>query len=348
MTIAALIDPAVERIYGVSTRRVVLGEWEYLCRLLGLGDVASSIETLGHNDYLVVDCAGAPDEMLRAAADLTTIAAIYAYEPPDTLRVVTTERPALLPSSILTIQRYRGKTNERFTRMMLSLALAAVDRLNPDATAAVFDPMAGRGTTLNAAVHRGLGAGGVEIDARDHREYVNFLATWLKDNRLKHRLQKAHERSAGGERLPSVEVTYARTREDFKAGRTTEIKVVAGNALEARRWFAKGSYDCLVTDLPYGVQHGAHHRAQRERSKAHDWTSPGELLERGLPVWRHLLRPRAAVACSWNLRTLDRDVVVEALKSNGFDVVGGDDDSVFEHRVDHSIQRDLVIATRSP
>lgn len=343
MSIAALIDPSVRRIYGESTRQVVLGEWGQLHQLLGLAEAASSIETLGHDEYLIVDCEDASDELLQAVAHLTTIAAFFVHEPPDGLRVVTTDRPALLPSSILTIQRYRGKTNERFTRLMLGLALAGVDGLGHDATAAVFDPMAGRGTTLNAAVQRGLGAGGVEIDTRDHREYVNFLATWLKDNRLKHRLQKAHERSVGGERLPSVEVTYARTREDYKAGRTAQIKVVAGDALEARRWFPKGAYDCLVADLPYGVQHGA----QRGTSNADDWSSPGELLERGLPVWRHLLRTRATVALSWNLRTLGREVVVDALTANGFEVVGGDRASVFEHRVDHSIQRDLVIATRS-
>ncbi len=342
MTVAALVDPAVERIYGDATHTVVVGEWNHLRELLDLGDCPATIERLGHDDYLVVASDGAPDEVLVALRLATTVGAFFGYDAPGRLSVVTTAEVPLLPSSILTIQRYRGKTNERFTRLLLTLALAAVGGTVAGSTASVFDPLAGRGTTLNAAVQRGLSAAGVEIDARDHRHHVDFLSNWLEDNRLKHRMQKSHVRDEDGTRLPNASFAYALTREDFKAGRTASVEVVAGDSLRADRWFARRSYDCLVTDLPYGVQHGA----ERGGAGGTTWSSPAELLGRGLPVWSQLLRPHASIACSWNLRTLERSDVLATLEANGFDVVGGDADSAFEHRVDHSIQRDLVVATR--
>lgn len=342
MTIAALIDPRTSRVFGDATSAAVAGEWEHLCRLLHIEDAEGRVEHLGAHDYLVVECVDAPPDVVRALRLATTVGPFYGFEPPDRLTVLEGAPDDLLSSSILTIQRYRGKTNERFTRLLLHQALAAVGATEPGHPASVFDPLAGRGTTVNAAVQRGLGAAAVEIDSRDHREHVNFLSNWFKDNRLKHRIDKAHVRDEDGSRLPSATFTYARTKDEFRAGRTASVELVAGDALRADRWIRPSSQDCLVTDLPYGVQHGA----ERAGPRGQTWSTPGELLALGLPVWAQVLRPTASVACSWNLRSLERAEVLATLDRNGFAVVGDDRPSAFEHRVDRSIQRDLVVAVR--
>ena len=69
-----------------------------------------------------------------------------------------------------------------------------------------------------------------------------------------------------------------------------------------------------------------------------------ELLAESLSAWRSAMRPGAALGLSWNLKTLPRQVVVELLEAERFTVV--QHPMSFEHVVDRSITRDLIVARR--
>src|SRR6202035_5200533 len=69
---------------------------------------------------------------------------------------------------LITIQRYSGKTNERFTKLLMNLAVV-VDHggegfRSTGVRLRVVDPLCGRGTTLNQAVMYGFDAAGIESD----------------------------------------------------------------------------------------------------------------------------------------------------------------------------------------
>src|ERR1051326_8038795 len=91
-------------------------------------------------------------------------------------------------SDLITIPKYAGKTNEQFTKLVLNLTLlgSAFARRMLDGNLTVFDPLCGRGTTLNQALMYGYDGIGVEIDGKDVEAYKLFLQTWLKRKRLKH------------------------------------------------------------------------------------------------------------------------------------------------------------------
>jgi hypothetical protein len=91
----------------------------------------------------------------------------------------------------------------------------------------------------------------------------------------------------------------------------------------------------LVADLPYGVAHGSHDD-QGGLSR-----SPLDLLERAVPHWLPLLRPGAALGLSWNVKVAKRELAEDILLANGLEIVP---QLPLEHRVDQSIDRDVLIA----
>ena len=73
----------------------------------------------------------------------------------------------------------------------------------------VVDPLCGRGTTLNQAVMYGFDAAGIESDRRDVDAYVTFFATWLKNKRIKHHVERQKLRAT---------ITLAATKARAEAG----------------------------------------------------------------------------------------------------------------------------------
>src|SRR4051794_19148021 len=96
-------------------------------------------------------------------------------------------------------------------------------------------------------------------------------------------------------------------------------------------------FDLLVADLPYGVQHGSRDVDKLARD-------PAGLLERALPAWTSVLAPGAAVGLAWNTRVLPRRDLAGIMGSAGLSVLDGPPFDSFEHRVDRSIQRDVIVA----
>ena len=101
--------------------------------------------------------------------------------------------------------------------------------------------------------------------------------------------------------------------------------------------FQPRSFDLIVTDAPYGVQHGAQTADALSRK-------PLELLTSALPIWRAVLRPGGAIGISWNTRVMRRDELSRLLSQHALEVCDSPGYRSFEHRVDASIQRDLIVA----
>ena len=103
---------------------------------------------------------------------------------------------------------------------------------------------------------------------------------------------------------------------------------------------ARGCADVVVADAPYGVQHGSHARGPgggRDRS-------PLGLVEAALPGWLRALRPGGAVGLAWNTHVAPRADALAVLAAAGLEPLDEGPWRELEHRVDSSIQRDVVVA----
>lgn len=289
--------------------------------VLGAAELAICVPTarditptsIAGRDYLTFSC----DDSVDAVGRLSVAFALFE-------RLGETLRPVVLPSvdlyddDLVTIQRYTGKTNESFTKLLVNVTVPATDKV------VLLDPMAGRGTTLHQAVLYGWDAFGIEIDKKDCEAYRTFFTAWLKNKRLPHKAKVDKHRFS---------VTFGPDRATFDAGGQTAT-LVNGDAREADRYVKR--VDAIVCDLPYGVRHGSE-GAQRQRSAL-------QLVEQSVDAWKKVLRPGGAIGLAFNTLTCGRDDLVRAL--HDFDVLDAPAYLQFVHRVDQSINRDVVIARR--
>jgi tRNA G10 N-methylase Trm11 len=240
-----------------------------------------------------------------------------------------------LSSDLITIQKYAGKTNEHFTKLLLNVTALAGDK-GLGERLSVFDPLCGRGTTLNQALMYGYDAYGIDVDGKDFEAYSGFIKTWLRNKRLKHTAETVpvrRERALVGRRL---NVTFGLSKEAVKAGDVQHLAMVNADTHKSREFFKPRSFDVLVTDAPYGVQHGSKGGSGLSRS-------PLELLRQAVPVWTELLRPGGAMGIAWNTYGGKSSDLAEILTAAGLQVMDYPD---FEHWVDQAIVRDIIVARK--
>jgi hypothetical protein len=338
---ALLLHPSANRVYAQASVELTVAELGVADRALGGGrlrDVAPT--TIGGVPYVGFEADGVDE---RAAAVLGLLSAGYALfaVEGDALRPVPLVRADRLDDDLVTIPKYAGKTNEHFTRLLLSVTLLSTDFAAELGSRrfAVLDPLCGRGTTLNQALVYGWDAAGIEHDRRDVDAYAAFVQTWLKRKRLPHKADYAPVRRNRQVVARRLHVTLAPTRADFRAGNTADLTVVNADTTAAGDFFRPGSFDLAVADVPYGVQHGS--RGERGLAR-----SPLDLLAAAVPAWIPLLHPGGAVGVGWNAAVARREDAAAVLAGAGLDVLDGGPYAGFRHRVDQAIVRDVLVARK--
>lgn len=135
-----------------------------------------------------------------------------------------------------------------------------------------------------------------------------------------------------------LQVSLAPSKEDQKAGRTQQLDVVCADTTRAAEFFRPAAFDLLVTDAPYGVQHGSRSAAGGLARR------PLDLLTVAVPVWAGLLRPGGAVGIALNILVAPRADATAILASAGLEPVETAPYLSFRHRVDQAIMRDVLVA----
>jgi SAM-dependent methyltransferase len=285
----------------------------------------------------------APALTERDVAFLSNLSSLYAlFEVRDgLLRPVPLRRLDRFDDDLVSIQKYAGKTNEYFTKLLLNVTALATatpgDLL--DRRLAVLDPLCGRGTTLNQALIYGYHAAGVDLDRKDFEAYSAFIQTWLKQKRIKHRAEAGPVRRNRAVVARRLHVVLADSKDRYRAGEVSTLTVLNADTGRSLEFFPPASFDLVVTDAPYGVQHGS--RAGRVLSRR-----PTELLAEVLPVWARLLRPGGAVGIAWNTHLAGREELAGLLSGCSFEVQDAPPYLGFAHRVDQAINRDLIVARK--
>jgi SAM-dependent methyltransferase len=302
-----------------------------------LGGVIDDIGVarMGSVDYVTFSAPRLDPVQVAVLSNLSSLFALFVRDG-RSLIPVDLARADLFDSDLITIQKYAGKTNEHFTKLLLNVTLAAsaFAREFPRRKLSVLDPLCGRGTTLNQALMYGFDSAGVELDKRDFDAYGAFIQRWLKDKRLKHRAQLGHVK---GQRKLSL--TLAVDKAAHKAGNKIALTFVSADTLRAAEVYPPRSFDLIVTDAPYGVQHGS--QTPRERLGR----GPVEMLAAALPIWREVLRPGGAMGIAWNTFVARRESLAELMTEAGFVVQNSAAYLGFRHSVDQAISRDIIVAT---
>jgi SAM-dependent methyltransferase len=241
---------------------------------------------------------------------------------------------------LVTIPKYPGKTNEQFTKLLLNVTVLASASADAMLTRRlrVLDPLCGRGTTLNQALTYGYDAAGLDLDGKDFEAYAGFIQTYLQRKRIKHRADLGpvrRERKVVARRLT---VTLSPTKAEHDAGDRLTLDVVNADTVRALEFFKPASFDVLVADAPYGVQHGSRTTTAGLRR------GPLDLLREAVPVWARLLRPGGAIGIAWNTHVAAREDAAAILSAAGLTVLSDAPYTQFRHRVDQSILRDILIA----
>ncbi|GGM63001.1 TRM11 family SAM-dependent methyltransferase [Dactylosporangium sucinum] len=338
---ALLILPSTNRVYADASVALTRAELAAFGRVLRepLHEIEET--TIAGVPYVTFEAGGLGDRDVALLSNLSAAYALFELDG-DRFRPVALDKLDRFDDDLLTIQKYQGKTNELFTKLLLNVTLLATDFAGEllDRRFRVLDPLCGRGTTLNQAIMYGFDAAGVDRDQKDFEAYSTFIQTWLKRKRIKHHAELGPVRRNRQVVARRLRIDLAADKDDYKAGQTQALDVVNADTVRSGEFFKPGTFDVVVADAPYGVQHGS-------RTAGKGLTrDPGDLLTEAAPVWADLLRPGGAMGISWNTFVAKREAAAAALEGAGLRVVEDEPYLSFRHRVDQAILRDILVAVK--
>lgn len=244
------------------------------------------------------------------------------------LRPLETSFTPFVPLEMAEIRRYKGKTNEVFTRVLLNIAVFAGAYSNQyTGRLRVLDPLAGGGTTLFLALAAGYDAFGIEHQKQDIETTVVFVRQYLNSIHMPYKELDERGRRAGRRYLFEI----------GRKGATRSLVLAHGDTCEANLHMQEvpgGPHmHAIVGDLPYGIQHFGEIAA---------------MLSKALPVWESMLLPGGTVALAWNATRIERAAITELVERHSQLRVRNDPPyTQFAHTVDRVIKkRDVLVAVK--
>jgi hypothetical protein len=333
---ALLIAPSANRVYADASIRLTEAELAVFASTV----LGTPIDGIGPLDIAGVPYVGfstpepLTDRDIAYVSNLSSAYALFQIEG-DLLRPAALHPLARFDDDLLTIQKYSGKTNEQFTKLLLNVTVLASSYAPRmlDQRLVVMDPLCGRGTTLNQALMYGYDAIGIDTDGKDFDIYSAFLRTWLKRKRIKHRAEIVPVRKDKRHLARRMNVSIG-------AGAETTLTVFHADSTQAREFLKGGVADVIVADLPYGVVHGS------RTGESNLSRSPVALLRSAVPVWAQLIQPGGTIGISWNTHVAARSEAAAILADSGLRVCDGPGYDGFAHWVDQSIDRDVLVARK--
>lgn len=245
------------------------------------------------------------------------------------LRPLETRLTPFVPREMAEVRRYKGKTNEVFTRVLLNVAIFAgayseqyTGRLR------ILDPLAGGGTTLFLALAAGYDAFGIERHKQDVETMAVFIRQYLGSEGIAYKELDERGRRAG-------------RRYQFEVGRrgATRTLVLAHGDTGEVNLHMQGvpggpRVHSIVGDLPYGIQH---------------FGEIAKMLSTALPVWEGVLLPGGTIALAWNATRIERAAMVElVVRHTHLQVCSDLPYTQLEHMVDRVIKkRDILVAVKA-
>ena len=337
MEYAFLLWPHANVRYRASMKALAEAELVLLLRALSV-EAVPAWASMGGADWLCFEAPAFSPEDWRL---LSQHAATYltATRQGEALSPLERTHPAYVGEDLAALLKYKGKTNEMFTDMLLNVALASSAFAREHAEPlSVLDPLCGRGTTLFLALRRGWHAAGIEQDKGDIKELNDYLTRYLEYHRMKHKKTESALTVRG--KLGGRQWRYelADTPEHYKAGDTRSLRALQGDTRDADVLYGTNAFHLLVADLPYGVQHAPTDGRRAQPIEA--------LMRAALPAWRAALKPGGAAVLSFNTFVTPRAKVSGWLEEAGFEVLIGGAYDGMAHWVEQAVNRDVAVAVK--
>ncbi|MDG2340224.1 MAG: hypothetical protein P8L32_03385 [Paracoccaceae bacterium] len=309
-TYALLISPRAESAYFAQTLTVARAELSNAMPSNEIGELA-----VGSMNFLTLECS--PDAISKLLR-LSFVQGIFeksvkVLSPIDALPEFN------LHPDFVWGEKYRGKTNETLTQLLINLSLQAI----PDATT-LCDPMCGRGTTLLWAMRYGLKSTGIEQDPQALEDIQRGLKKWSKLHRQKHKLTQGW--------LQKTNKTGTGKYIDFSA-EGTSLRLITGNTVDALSILQNKRFDILATDIPYGIQHMGGKSTR----------SPLETLADAAQGWVSALRPDGVLAIAFNNYMPKRADLLQLYSTLGMEEIPTN----VSHRMSESIVRDILLIRKT-
>ena len=333
---ALLARESSNRVFGTFAPELLAAEIAAIGPHFSNGLTNIEVAEIGGLPCVKFDLDVANEGDVFLASNLALGRGLFGVRPDGALYPLAYRPLEFFDTDLITIQRYAGKTNEQFTHLLVNLALAesksAHRRAEAGESVRLLDPVAGRGSTLNRGLTYGFDVAGVEVEESSVDQYRQFLSTYLKDHRIKHKLSSERIRKGEHSGASAFEIAI---NPALESGRQ-HVRMVRASTSSAVGLLPSKYFDVVVGDLPYGLAH-------RAKSQSAD-RSPEQLVGDSLSGWWSLMTPGASMGLSWNVKTMPRKRLVDLLEAAELDVV--EHPRSLEHRVDRQIVRDLIVAVK--
>lgn len=283
---------------------------------------------------------------MQILSRLSFVFAVYkriTYNDNVCLKPISKENYYYIDEKISTILKYSGKTNELFTRMMINIALLS-SNFEYSTKIKLLDPVAGKGTTLFEGLVYGFDVFGIETDTKSTQDSTIFFKKYIEKEKLKHSFIK--RQIFGKNKSEAVyinEFEFSNTKEEFKNRKNRKkLGIIEGSTQNAGNYFKSETFEIIVGDLPYGI----HHRNSTANKTSSITRNPSELLSNSLTAWHKILKKGGVVVVAWNVFVAPKHKITKIFSDNGFNVLSEQVSDNFEHLVDKSIKRDIIIAKK--
>mgnify|MGYP004567945845 FL=1 len=178
MNYTILLWPHANARYRAESARLALAELEMLLRRIA-PDAEAAVGESAELPTLEIQCASPlSDADVAALRGLSLLYALFERRG-DALIPLAGREQAYLGEDLPGILKYKGKTNELFTQLLVNVALYCGDYLASPEPIRLLDPMCGRGTTLFVGANRGWQCTGTDVDKADLKEAETFFKRYL-------------------------------------------------------------------------------------------------------------------------------------------------------------------------
>ncbi len=308
LSVLLLVSPEVKAAFFSEYIKVAMEELRFT-----LGKADSTYLNYGNMDFIETSIAS---EDLEKLVRLSFVQGVFVKDSSGAMTPLTTKDQLYLDERFVFGSKFKGKTNERLTQMLLNLGLAAVGRQHVK----ILDPMCGRATSLLWAMRYRIEARGIEQDPKAADDILQICKKWQKLSQQELKFSNGFV----GKKTKSRRGHFIEVRSP-----ESSFKVITGDASHAVALLQGEKVDIIISDLPYGVQH---YTSTKTRN-------PLATLEACIPIWLQLLKAGGAIVLSYNSYLPKRETLIALFVEHGFTAMYLD----ASHRMSESIVRDIVV-----
>ena len=342
-----LQHPGHNRVYYKNSDKLALAELKIALSRTSYNCIGLEVSILKGIRYIsfssVKELSTADFDIISRLSFVFAIYKLNNSETPTLLEPIEKVEYEYVAQKISSIQKYAGKTNELFTKMMINVGLLSSD-FNYDTKVELLDPVAGKGTTLFEGLVYGFNATGVEFEQKSVHFTQVFFKKYLEEEKYKHEVSnKQVDGKSKADGIFAQTFEFAKTKAEFKTKEERKkLEMVNGNSQNIGSYFKSQQFHLIVGDLPYGIAHGNTTGAKNTSITR----NPSELIETCLEGWVKVLKTGGALVLAWNAFVISRKKLQIFFENSGLKVLVDEPYNEFEHMVDKSIKRDIIVAIK--